>query len=149
MRPKRKPLRLPTYDYTNKGLYFVTIFTKGKAHILGHLENQTMNFTLAGHIVDHTLCDMKNQYDDVSIIQYVIMPNHVHLIVAIQENKNHSDMSLSQFINLLKGRMSRKYGSSLCQRGFYEHVVRNEADLFRIMEYIENNPLQWELDEER
>ena len=78
-----------------------------------------------------------------------IMPNHVHLIVAIQENKNHSDMSLSQFINLLKGCMSRKYGSSLWQRGFYEHVVRNEADLFRIMEYIENNPLQWELDGER
>ena len=101
MQPKRKPLRLPTYDYINNGLYFVTICTKGKAHILGHLENQTMNFTLAGHIVDHTLCDMKNQYDDVSIIQYVIMPNHVHLIVAIQENKNHSDMSLSQFINFM------------------------------------------------
>ncbi|MBM6702513.1 transposase [Megasphaera elsdenii] len=92
---------------------------------------------------------MGNQYDAVSIIQYVIMPNHVHLVVALQGNKNRSDMNLSQFINLLKGRISRKYGSSLWQRGFYEHVVRNEADLFRIMEYIENNPLQWELDEER
>ncbi|WP_279017746.1 transposase [Megasphaera elsdenii] len=149
MLPKRKPLRLSTYDYTNNGLYFVTICTKGKAHILGRLENQKIKFTLAGHIVNRTICDMGNQYEAVSIIQYVIMPNHVHLVVALQGNKNRSDMSLSQFINLLKGRISRKYGSSLWQRGFYEHVVRNEADLFRIMEYIENNPLQWELDEER
>ena len=51
MLPKRKPLRLSTYDYTNNGLYFVTICTKGKAHILGRLENQKIKFTLAGHIV--------------------------------------------------------------------------------------------------
>ena len=108
-----------------------------------------MDFTPVGHIVNDTLYGMKNQYDAVSVIQYVIMPNHVHLIVELQGNRNHSDMSLSQFINLLKGSISRKHGSPLWQRGFYEHVVRNEADLLRIMEYIENNPLQWELDEER
>ena len=60
MLPKRKPLRLSTYDYTNNGLYFVTICTKGKAHILGRLENQKIKFTLAGHIVNRTICDMGN-----------------------------------------------------------------------------------------
>lgn len=70
------------------------------------------------------------------------MPNHVHAIFSLE---NDTAPALGQIVNRFKGSVSRQFGKVLWQRSYYEHVIRNKQDLLKIMEYIENNPLNWQL----
>ena len=80
------------------------------------------------------------------------MPNHIHLIVV--NEGEHKRKSLSHLIARMKGKMTREcrregllaQGEPLWQRGFYDHIIRDEEDRRRIVEYIANNPLKWCLD---
>ena len=75
--------------------------------------------------------------------KYVIMPNHVHMILSLNED---SIIPLSQIVGSFKAGVSREIGFSVWQRSFYDHIIRSEADYKRICEYIENNPAKWALD---
>ncbi|WP_296902612.1 transposase [uncultured Megasphaera sp.] len=143
MLSKRKNIRLPHYDYSQNGMYFVTICTKGKRHLFGDICNSKMQLNLLGKLIQAQLLAIPNQYIDTKIIYSIIMPNHVHFIVSI-ETGNHA-VRLGRIVNKFKGLSTRKAGIPLWQRGYFEHVVRTEAELLAIMKYIENNPARWEL----
>ena len=99
------------------------------------------------------LLSIAKTYNDVSIDKYIIMPNHIHMIVILSPKDGPSrtpaptNMRLPFLISTLKRFTNRAAGISLWQRSFYDHVIRNEADYLRIWRYIDTNPAKWAEDE--
>ena len=145
-------MRLAGYDYAQPGAYFVTVCTAGRACILGEIVNGTANLSAFGRIVAQAWSDLARHYAGVELDQFVVMPNHVHGVLMLSADNAHP---LSQIVGSFKSFSTRRIRTAggdvarpVWQRGFYEHVIRTESDLASIREYITNNPIQWELDEE-
>jgi len=81
-------------------------------------------------------------YEGISLMHYVIMPNHVHMLLLL----NRSNTSVSTVVNQMKRHISLQTGRPIWQKSFFDHVVRNEADYLRIWEYIDENPKKWSID---
>ncbi|MBQ1256702.1 MAG: transposase, partial [Clostridia bacterium] len=78
---------------------------------------------------------------------FVIMPNHVHILLRFQKtDADPINRSASTVIQQMKGYATKMAGVSLWQKSFHDHIVRGEHDYLKIMEYIENNPVQWKED---
>ncbi|MCL1874925.1 MAG: transposase [Synergistaceae bacterium] len=161
----RKTNRLKEYDYSLDGAYFLTICVKDKCRILGKIAEeaaglvQTVELSEMGEMVKLHIENIKMYSEFVKLDKYVIMPNHVHLIISIESGttlayKDGSPRSASpakavipQIVNALKSLTSKKYGKSIWQRSYYDHIIRNEADYREKWEYIDTNPLRWGKDE--
>ena len=159
--PIRKPLRMSHYDYNTPGAYFLTFCTHNRKHFLSRIvgaihESPEPQLTTSGKIVDAV---MKNipAHLHVTIDQYVIMPNHVHLIAVvteedvlreIHESPLQSRSIMSKLMGYIKMNASKAirqhYGDvAVWQRGYYDHVIRNQQDYDETWQYIENNPRKW------
>ena len=136
----RKQNRLKEYDYSQNGYYFITICTVNKQKILCDIVGDDAHIvpTKYGTVVEKFIKTIPG------IDKYVIMPNHIHLIV---KNENGtmwaSSPTISQKIKTLKILVTKAIGKPIFQRSFYDHVIRDEKDYLRIWEYIENNPGKW------
>ena len=163
--PVRKPNRLIGYDYSQNGAYFVTLCVKDRHEMFGQIINGQQLLSKYGFIVKREIENIATIRRECVVKQYVVMPNHIHLIVQIVgddgnrpagqradwENPRadcHPPLrrSVSNMVQGLKGAVTRQIGFSLWQRSFHDHIIRNEQDYMRIVEYIENNPLNWEKD---
>ena len=152
--PKRKQIRLQNYDYSSPGSYFVTICTHERRCILseiavgdGVLDVPNVRLSPYGEIVAETLREM-GKYSWLSLDRYVIMPNHIHLLVQIGDNGPSrtpppTNELLPMLISTFKRFTNRKCGLQLWQRSYHEHVIRNERDYQEIWEYIDTNPAKW------
>ncbi|MBR6719738.1 MAG: transposase [Clostridia bacterium] len=156
---KRKPTRLKGYDYSMPGAYFVTVCTKNKKCIFGKIVGDgdfdvpKMNLSKCGTVIEKHLNLMNEKYNHIKINSYVIMPNHIHLILNISdfvggasETAAPYNNEISKFISLLKRYSNRECGENLFQRSFHDHIIRNENDYIKISEYIETNVLKWKED---
>ncbi len=162
--PARKPLRLPDYDYSTPGIYFITICTHNRiplfSRIIGAIhESPTSQLTHCGQILESVIQNIPSHLHIV-IDRYVIMPNHVHLLInvantdpnrAIHESPLERCSVLSNTVGYIKMNTSKAIHKnhpnlSVWQRGYYDHVIRNQEDYNMIAKYIEENPLRWELD---
>lgn len=151
--PKRKPTRLKNYDYSNNGYYFITICTDKKQCLLGHIVGEdlcalpSIKLTAIGETVKNSLEYINTKYDCIKIDKFVIMPNHIHLIIAKQTG-GHGDPPLQIFniIGDLKSFTTHEYGKTLWQRTFHDHIIRGEKDYLRIWNYIDTNPQKWKDD---
>ena len=161
--PKRKNIRLKEYDYNTSGAYFVTFCTHNRKHLLSRVvgaihESPVPQLTAYGQIVEGIIQNIPHRFS-LHIDKYVIMPNHVHLLVsidgeirAIHESPLRGRSELSKMIGYIKMNASKRIRETaecldVWQRGFYDHIIRNQADYDEIYRYIENNPVQWEQDE--
>lgn len=107
-----------------------------------------------GQAVEDTLLAIPSHYANIIVDKYVIMPNHVHLILAIRSDPDcsagnlpaNNPPSISRIVQQFKRAVSIRLGKSLWQLGFHDHVIRGEADYREIWTYIDNNPLKWVLD---
>jgi putative transposase len=154
----RKSNRLPGYDYSQRGAYFVTVCTQDRAELLGRIvtgENNSLVYTdlsSLGLTVQREIEALSNIYPSVFVDDYVIMPNHVHLVITIDAcNAGRSQIAptaptVSRMIKQWKGRITKRAGFGIWQKSFHDHVIRNEDEYHQIREYIQNNPAQWELD---
>ena len=158
--PKRKQNRLQEYDYNSNGAYFITICTKDKKHLFWK-ENTNVGancvrpyeyqLSSVGITVNEEIKNINNVYGDiVRIDKYVVMPNHIHMIIIIDDyNSGRTQFAptVSRIIKRFKGSVTKKIGSSIWQRSFYDHIIRDENDYLRIWDYIDKNPLKWSSDE--
>ena len=145
--PVRKNIRLTHYDYSSPGEYFVTICTKDRKFLFGDIKNGKMRYTQIGKIVCDEIIDLPCHYKNVSVDSFVVMPNHVHMIITISKEACCANpLKLGNIVGLFKSGVSRKAGTPVWQRGYYDHIIRDGEDLFNIRCYIENNPLKWEND---
>ena len=85
----RRTIRLKGYDYSKQGLYFITICSKNYKHVLGEIAGSKLISSRYGKIVQEELLKLPKRFADISINNYVIMPNHIHLIIQMYcDNKN-------------------------------------------------------------
>ncbi len=154
--PKRKQIRLQNYDYSSPGSYFVTICTHEKRCILSSitvgegLAPPVVTLSPIGKCVEEQILSLPNRYPMLRIDNYVIMPNHVHLVVSLREGPGGASPSPTLFdvVRVMKSLSTRLSRSSLgdqplWQRSYHEHVIRNERDYQEIWEYIDTNPAKW------
>ena len=155
---KRKAIRLKDYDYSQNGAYFVTICSGKKEHIFGqvvgagHPAGPCTQLSYAGKIVDKYIHSIPDIYKGVYMDAYVVMPNHVHLLLRIDKSYGPAGCpapttDLSKIISAVKSLSSREAGKKLWQRSFYEHICRDYRDYLEIWNYIDTNPARWAEDE--
>ncbi|MBU4304540.1 MAG: hypothetical protein KJ893_02775 [Candidatus Omnitrophica bacterium] len=174
-----KSTRLSDWDYSSNGYYFITICTHNKEHYFGEIvETQnlaSLRMTEIGKITQHCWLEIPNHFPFVILDEVIIMPNHVHGILAIENIasiQNENDVVETQnFVSLRRkqnkfGPQSKNLASIIrgfkigvkkyasmndiifaWQSGFYDHIIRNDNDLCRIREYVANNPVNWNADE--
>ena len=150
--PKRKPTRLKGYDYSTPGGYFVTLCTYNKRCLLSNIVGEGFNalprneLTTIGKDVEKSIQYINDNYSDIEIDKFVIMPNHIHLIVILNDSGGDRTPPLQNVIGQLKSYTTKMFGAKLWQRSYHDHIIRNEKDYQRIWEYIDTNVLKWELD---
>ena len=151
--PVRKEIRLKGYDYSQPNAYFITICTDKKKNLFWNLVNEatfeTIPLSHDGKIAEAAICEMPVHYPTITLEKYVVMPNHVHLLILIhagEQGKDQSEPTISRMVQQLKGIITKKIGFSVWQPRFYDHVVRNQQDYDEIWQYIEENPWKWKED---
>ena len=147
-KPVRKSPRIPFFDYSRDNYYFITICTHDKKCIFGSV-NSVSRY---GQIAADSIIEITKHYSCVKIDKFVVMPNHIHMIIIIGcNNSSEENPSLEQVIGLYKSGVSREIHKlekdiPVWQRSFHDHVIRNQADYERIGSYIDTNPMRWEKD---
>lgn len=149
--PKRKPNRLKEYDYSKNGAYFITICTQDREELFWSVgETCGFPYTLSayGDIVNKEIMRIVDIYNEtVKVDKYVVMPNHIHLIIVLQsDGRPQAAPTISRVVKQFKGAVSKKIGFTIWQKSFHDHIIRNENDYREIWEYIDTNPLKWEED---
>ncbi len=166
---QRRSIRLTDYDYSNAGVYFVTVCTHDHECLFGDVSaDGTMVLSAAGDVVANEWAAAVAAYAGAECDAYVVMPNHFHGIVifndtvgAIRESPLHPPMQqrrtmgLSRLVGRFKTRSAKRInplrgtpGASVWQRNCYERIIRNDAERDRIRDYIQNNPARWADDAE-
>ena len=154
--PKRKQNRLAAYDYSTPNAYFITICTDKRKNLfwadVGAIIDRPNNvpLTYLGAIVQKSIEDIQKYYPSISVENSVIMPNHIHLLLQINTGDSGRSMiapTISTVVRLMKGAVTKQAGFSVWQKGFYDHVIRNEQDYLEIWNYIEGNPSKWAEDQ--
>ena len=150
--PKRKQNRLTEYDYSAPNAYFITICTKNRKNLfwkdVGAIIDRPENVPLTplGMAAQESVCNIPDHYPAITVDHFVIMPNHVHLLLQINTDPDGRSMiapTISTVVRLMKGSVTKHAGFSVWQKGFHDHVIRNEADYLDIWNYIEGNPSKW------
>jgi putative transposase len=173
----RRSIRLQKYDYAQPGGYYITIVTFQRDLLFG-VVNEEMKLNDHGRVVDECWCAIPEHFSNVELGVYVIMPNHVHGIIVINDENGKATNSspfvgarhasplpktqpprgaqpksvgaiVGSFKSAVTRRLGREYNiTNIWQRNYYEHVIRDQEDWERNHDYIESNPAMWENDEE-
>ena len=171
--PIRKPSRLQNYEYSQTGYYLVTICTPNRVNYFGEIEGAQMQLNDIGKIVTDCWQAIPEHFRDTALDEFVMMPNHIHGIIVIKGNdflrdngdgvgnndrcssRSARNMELlpkiiSQYKSSVTRMVKKRWDNHIFgwQKSFYDHVIRNDEDLYRIRTYIQNNPLNWVLDQD-
>jgi putative transposase len=157
--PDRKSPRLIGYDYSQNGLYFLTICSHGRLPLFGNIQNDMMHLNAAGEMAANNWNALSTRFAGVSTLDYCIMPNHVHGIVLLEQSIQVTDatsitklmqwfktMTTNAYIKGVKEAAWEAFDQKLWQRSFYDHIIRSEAAYEVIARYIAENPARWETD---
>ena len=141
--PSRKHPRLKYFDYASTNYYFITICTWNKECIFG----TPGKLNAKGSIAEELLLQIESHFDGVGVDKYVVMPNHVHMILALED----TDTEVTQMVGQYKSSVTRVIRKTfpeqkVCQTSFHDHIIRNQQDYERIWLYIEANPQNWTKD---
>lgn len=163
-RPTRKPNRLPEYDYSQNGAYFVTICTGDKQNLFWNtvgadiirqqMENEEFVLHLPlseyGRIAEQGILNIPQCYPSVTVEKYCIMPNHIHMILSFSHDCGRliAAPTLSRVVGQMKRWVSKQIGAGIWQKSYYERVIRNGTEYEEIWQYIQENPLKYLLKEE-
>ena len=151
---QRKPTRLFDVDYSSGGTFFLTICTKGRAGILSQIVGENVELMPCGKVAEKYLIQLNEFYEELSVEYYVIMPNHIHLLLEVAEReervldgtaRQHS--AVSSFVSTFKRFCNKEIGENIWQTSFYDHIVRDAKDYERHVNYILENPARWQLDD--
>ena len=190
--PNRKPLRMRGYDYSQNGAYFITVCTVKKEEILSQIMpapvgvgahddplidvrnnkiGASITLTPIGEIVEKYILS-SNRIEGVRIENYVIMPNHIHMIIVIDSPIRHDDvpagfehgtskapsptnsshtnhysnMLIPHVISTFKRFVRHEVGYNIFQRSYHDRIIRNHNEYVKIAKYIAENPINWNTD---
>jgi putative transposase len=159
--PNRRSIRMPEYDYSRNGAYFVTVSTTQRLALVGAFEDGEFRFSDIGQVVDAAWQDSPNHTDGLILDEWVVMPNHLHGIVVLPGTQQTKSPDENAFRRLQPGSLGTVFGGfksavsrevsarkltlvrPLWQRNYFERVIRNDRELDATRRYIETNPVRW------
>jgi len=170
--PKRKNMRLKNYGYSQNGAYFLTVCVQERHEWLGKIEARdavpvgdavlsvpVIRLSKAGKIVKSYLDNMNEKMDFAILENYVIMPNHVHLLIVVNHRNNvnsggtlrtasptavsSKSAAIPRIIHGLKAVTTKQIGHAIWQRSYHDHIIRNESEFQKVWQYIDENPIKW------
>jgi putative transposase len=175
----RRSIRLPGYDYTRAGAYYITIVTWGREELFGEVVDGVMKLNRFGQVAQEQWERLPRRFRQIELGEFVIMPNHAHGIIVILEDgrgtaENRADpgdgssrrapterfgkpvpgsiptivRSYKSAVALRINLMRKTNGLPVWQRNYYEHIIRDNEDYLAKSNYISDNPLNWEKDDE-
>ena len=162
----RRSVRIKGYDYTQPGVYYITICTEARQCIFGEVIDGQMQLNLLGHLARTCWLEIPNHFPRFQLDTFVIMPDHVHGLLAIvdntpvktQQRRLPTPEKLGQPVRGSIPTAIRSYKSAVTrfihkfcettevpvwQDGFYESIIRDEESLNCKRQYITNNPQRW------
>ena len=151
-RPQRKKNRIEHYDYSSCGAYFITICTSGRRNYFWNSVGATIgrpqdvDLSQYGKIADEAINNIPVIYPALKLDHYVIMPDHIHLLLMICADEYGRPMvapTMSRVVQQLKGYITKRIGQSIWQKLFFDHVIRNRQDYEEHVKYIYDNPMRW------
>jgi len=154
---RRNSLRLRSWDYTHPGWYFITITTKDRRPFLGSVNDDRVQLSPIGRIVEEEWKKLPSIRTRLRIDEWVIMPNHIHGIPILERDFPRASRwdtptkarlkagSLGAIVNHFKSNCTKRirvagFSEFKWQRGYFDHIIRNDDDLHRIRQYIRFNP---------
>ena len=160
--PKRQNIRLQNFDYSSPGVYFITICTENRKNYFwsGVFEEDAFIMDSVGanfvrpknlplsSIGKTIMCELERwniTYENVSVDAYTIMPDHLHVLISILEDKNGRTKfapTVSRMVKQFKGAVTKAVGFSVWQKSFMDHIIRDEDDYNTRLKYISENPLR-------
>lgn len=150
--PCRKRNRLKHYDYSSCGAYFITICTSDRRNYFWNGVGATIgrpqdvDLSQYGKLVDEAINNIPSIYPALKLDHYVIMPDHIHLLLIIRADEYGRPMvapTISRVVQQLKGYITKRIGHSIWQKLFFDHVIRNRQDYEEHVKYICDNPVKW------
>ena len=175
---KRKNLRWKGFDYSRSGAYFITICTENRRQILsriiadseiGEKSNNQQSVGIGvlddppnvellpyGIIANKYIKQLNEFYDMIDVDKYVIMPNHIHILLVLSPNESGSSRTpiptaqnsvVSRLVSTFKRFCNKECGENIWQSHFHDHIIRNQDDYDEIVKYIRDNPKRWLYDE--
>jgi putative transposase len=169
----RRSLRLRGYDYSQEGVYFVTICARNRKCLFGKIIGKEMQLNDAGKMVRSNWQELPERFPNIDLDDFIIMPNHMHAVFAIMQMGTHlgkpcllihdrpngtlpgtvgrilqayKSITTDEYINGVKQWGWQPFDRKLWQRNYWDHIIRNEKDYSRICEYIHDNPACWKND---
>ncbi|MCL2417099.1 MAG: transposase [Bacteroidales bacterium] len=164
----RRSIRLKNYDYSQPGLYFITICVRNSKHLFGKIQNGRMILNEYGEIATQCWLKIPQHFPNTILHEFVIMPNHVHGIIQIYnvhvgannylplqprpKLKHGTSQTIGSIIRGFKNGVTKQLNQFECfgtiwQRNYFEHIIRNSQSYQYIANYIVNNPTTWETDQ--
>lgn len=160
--PRRKPNRLSGYDYSTAGTYFITICTQNRECSLSRIIDMYADvgdgfpvpqLTEAGIISDKYIKSIHDKFPNVTVENYVIMPNHIHMILYLTNGTGDLSPTIGNIIGWFKYAVTKEINNiqnlspaKFFQRSFHDHIIRNDKEFQMIYKYIDENPINWETD---
>ncbi|MCL2159897.1 MAG: transposase [Oscillospiraceae bacterium] len=157
--PVRKNIRLQGYDYSSTGYYFITICVKNRKELLGNVDvgariarplDTMVELSETGATVESAILQIGEKYENVILDKYVIMPNHIHMILALKQKDSGGRAmrapTISTIINQFKGYATKQIGFSIWQKLYYDEIIQSEQAYRNIWQYIDDNPAKWARD---
>jgi len=152
----RQSIRLLGFDYSQNGSYFVTICVQDRQRIFGEIVPVEMRLNDVGKMIDKWWNKLVDKFD-IALDSYVIMPDHLHGIIVIGQGEHPGSplpkmiqwfktMTTNEYIQHVKQNNWTPFRKRVWQRNYYEHIIRNESEYFKIVNYIRSNPENWEKD---
>ena len=176
--PRRKSLRWRGFDYSRSGAYFITICTENRRQILSRIipdseidkksniqqsvgigvldDPPNVELLPYGIIANKYIKQLNEFYDMIDVDKYVIMPNHIHILLVLKPNESGSSRTpiptaqnsvVSRLVSTFKRFCNKEYGENIWQSHFHDHIIRNQDDYDEIAKYIRDNPKRWIYDE--
>ena len=150
----RHSIRLKGYDYSQEGLYFVTICTQNRQYLFGKIVNREMILNDPGIMAVKWWNKLKQKYRNIELHEKIIMPNHFHGIIQITNKSDNlgeiikwfKTMTTNEYIRGVNNNNWQPFAGKLWQRNYWEHIIRNENEYNGIAQYIVDNPTKWEND---
>jgi putative transposase len=156
-RHHRRSIRLRDYDYSQCGLYFVTVCIYRREWLLGRVRDGVFYPSAAGSVVQRGLETLSLQYPGIAIECWVVMPNHIHFILEIKQRSRNpvsqNPIAIGEFIRQLKydttkqiNQLRNTPGVKVWQRNYYERIIWDDRAHRTIANYIHQNPKRWTMD---
>ncbi len=164
--PKRKHPRLKNYDYSSNGYYFITFCIenpKVKLSTVGRGLDPAVaevRLTAYGKIVEEEILNVQEKYEIVKIDKYCIMPNHVHLVIIIDDfgvsAGSRPRPTIPDLMRIIKSKSARRFnqfdntpGRKVFQTSYMDEIIGNVKYYQEVWRYIDENPAKWLITKEK